>query len=74
MAILLWVTLSIPALSKGIFKLTSLVKFVAVSTSRGRTEDFPGTNNTSSKVSPTLANLSSDKNKTPFYSRFCCTF
>ena len=48
------VTVSIPALIKGIFSLIVLVKFVCVFISFGNISDFWGINKTSSKVNPSF--------------------
>src|SRR5438034_121420 len=47
------VTVSMAALTIGILMVIRRVRRVRVSVSVGRTEDFPGTSKTSSKVSPT---------------------
>src|SRR5215831_4802818 len=46
------VTVSMAALTMGIFRLILRVRRVCVETSAGKTSDFCGTNRTSSKVSP----------------------
>jgi len=51
------VTVSIPALIKGILSLMFFVKYVVVSTSLGITSDLAGTSNTSSNVSPSFTIL-----------------
>jgi hypothetical protein len=48
------VTVSIAAEIKGTLSFISLVKRVVISTSLGRTDDFPGTRRISSNVNPTL--------------------
>ena len=53
------VTVSIPALITGIFKVMFRVKRVETSTSLGSTSECAGTKRTSSKVSPFFPNLSS---------------
>ncbi|MBA7602881.1 hypothetical protein ES703_09977 [subsurface metagenome] len=53
------VTVSIAALTKGIFMSIFLLNFVETSTSLGRIADFSGTNKISSKVKPSkFKNLS----------------
>jgi len=52
------VTVSIPALTKGMFNLMFLENRVVMSTSEGRTSEASGTNKTSSKVMPSRPNLS----------------
>ncbi|OQA07627.1 MAG: hypothetical protein BWY65_01813 [Firmicutes bacterium ADurb.Bin373] len=57
-AILDSVTVSMPALISGIFSFSPLARFVTVSTSLGRTSAAAGMSITSSKVRPSLLNLS----------------
>ncbi len=59
------VTVSMPALTRGMFRRMSLVKTVDTSTSLGRTSDLPGTSKTSSNVSPTSPILSSQDTARP---------
>ena len=60
------VTVSIAALTSGTARVMPRVNRVDVSTASGNTSDAEGTSSTSSKVSPSAANLaSSEGNETP---------
>ena len=51
------VTVSIAAESKGMFNVICFVSCVEIFTSRGRTSEYAGTSNTSSKVNPSPKNF-----------------
>ena len=52
------VTVSIAAVTNGIFSSMFLENFVLSETSRGRTSEYAGTSSTSSNVSPSITTLS----------------